>query len=48
MLGDAIPCKELIIESVQDVHGKENIWLVQVYSGKSNLVGYVTGWHAVG
>jgi hypothetical protein len=38
----------IIIEGVQNVHGKCDVWLLHITTKDSKMVGFVTGWYAVG
>ncbi len=48
LMGELIPSTEIIIEGLQHIHGHENVWLLQICSGESTLIGFATGWNAAG
>ena len=48
LMGELVPSSEIIIEGLQHIHGHENLWLLQICSEDSTLIGFAIGWHAVG
>lgn len=48
LMGELIPSSDIIIEGLQHIHGHDNVWLLQICSGESTLVGFASGWNAVG
>jgi hypothetical protein len=49
MIGSLNPmCQSMIVETVQNAHGKEELWLVTVWADGQQMKGYSQGWHATG
>lgn len=48
LMGELVPSTEIIIEGLQHIHGHENVWLLHLCSGETTLLGFASGWHAVG
>ena len=48
LMGELIPSSEIIIEGLQNIHGHENVWLLQICSGESTIIGFASGWNAAG
>jgi len=48
MLGDLLPNDIIVIEGLATIYGKDDVWLLHISTPNSRLVGFVSGWYAVG
>lgn len=48
MLGDLLPNDMIVIEGLATIYGKDDVWLLHISTTDSRIVGFVSGWYAVG
>ncbi len=48
MVGELLPSDMIVIEGLATIHGKDDVWLLHINTEESRVVGFVSGWYAVG